>query len=31
MVDYIAALYANVCIYPGMKSETLNFALYLSV
>ena len=24
MVDYIAAFYENACIYPGMKSETLN-------
>ena len=31
MVDYIAAFYQNVYIYPGMKSETLGFAQYLSV
>ena len=33
MEDYIAAFNKNVCtcIYLEMKSETLNFALYLSV
>ena len=31
MEDYFVAFYENVCIYLEMKSETLNFALYLSV
>ena len=28
---YIAAFCENVCSYPGLKSETLNFARHLSV
>ena len=31
MEDYIAVFYENVCIYLEIKSETLNFARYLSV
>ena len=31
MGDYIAVFYENVCIYAGMKYETLNFARHLSV
>ena len=27
----MASFYENVCIYPGMKSETLNIARHLSV
>ena len=29
--DYIAAFFENVCIYPEMKYEIVNFAPYLSV
>ena len=29
--NYIAAFYENVCIYPGLESETLNFARHLIV